>query len=216
MFIQSVNIGLPQMRSRNAGSVLTGGDKEPVGEAHLTPLGFEGDGQGDRVHHGGPDKAVCVYALDHYPHWERVLGRPLPPGSFSENLTVLGLDEHAIAIGDIFRAGEALVQVCQPRMPCAKLAAKLGEAQLVKWIADANFTGFYLRVLEEGRVARGDAFDLVEAHADRISIAAVNDIIYDRSADVSLIARLLELPEFGDSGRAIFAQRLAKAQGQMP
>jgi MOSC domain-containing protein YiiM len=145
-----------------------------------------------------------------------VLGRPLPPGSFSENLTVLGLDEHAIAIGDIFRAGEALVQVCQPRMPCAKLAAKHREPQLVKWIADANYTGFYLRVLEEGRVARGDAFDLLDAHADRISIAAVNDIIYDRSADVDLIARLVELPEFGDSGRAIFARRLAQALGQTP
>jgi MOSC domain-containing protein YiiM len=216
MFIQSINVGLPQMRSRNDSEVLTGGDKEPVGEAYLSRLGFEGDGQGDRVNHGGADKAVCVYALDHYPHWERVLGRPLPPGSFSENLTVLGLDEHAVAIGDIFRAGKALVQICQPRMPCAKLSAKLGEPQLVKWIADANYTGFYLRVLEEGRVARGDAFELAQAHADRISIATVNDILYDRSADMDLIARLVELPEFGDSGRAIFARRLANAQGRVP
>jgi MOSC domain-containing protein YiiM len=210
MYIQSVNLGLPQLRARNGSDVLTGGDKLPVASAYLRQLGFEGDGQGDTVNHGGADKAVCVYSLDYYGHWERTLQRPLPPGSFSENLTILGLDDAAACIGDVYRAGGALLQVAQPRMPCAKLAAKLGEPQLVKWIADANYTGFYMRVLEEGPVARGDAFTCVATHPDRISIAAVNDIIYDRSGDLALLARLAALPEFGESGRVIFARRLAK------
>lgn len=210
MYIQSINIGRPEMRPRNESDVLTGGDKQPVTRAYLNRLGFEGDGQGDTVNHGGSDKAVCVYAIDHYPHWERILQRLLQPGSFSENLTILGLDEQDACIGDIFRAGTALLQVSQPRMPCAKLAGKHGEPQLVKWIADANFTGFYMRVLEAGLVSRGDAFTLVRAHPDHISIAAVNEIIYDRSTDLALIAKLANLPEFGDSGRAIFARRLAK------
>jgi MOSC domain-containing protein YiiM len=214
MYIQSVNIGKPQMRPRNGSDVLTGGDKQPVPAGFLHLFGFEGDGQGDPVNHGGADKAVCVYALDHYPYWEGILQRPLPPGSFSENLTVRGLDEHEVCIGDMFRAGTALLQVSQPRMPCAKLAAKHGEPQLVKWIADANFTGFYMRVLAEGTVTRGDTFELVHAHGDRISIAAVNDIIYDRSIDLALIAKLADLPEFGDSGRSIFALRLARLTGQ--
>jgi MOSC domain-containing protein YiiM len=212
-FIQSVNIGRPQLRLRNGSDVLTGGDKQPVPSAFLYKLGFEGDGQGDSVNHGGADKAVCVYAVDHYPHWERILERPLPAGSFSENLTISNLDEHAVSIGDVFRAGAALLQVSQPRMPCAKLAAKHGEPQLVKWIADANFTGFYMRVLSEGLVARGDAFELLKSHPERISVAAVNDIIYGRSADPALIAKLAGLAEFGDSGRAIFANRLAQLTG---
>jgi MOSC domain-containing protein YiiM len=99
-------------------------------------------------------------------------------------------------------------------MPCAKLAAKHGEPLLVKWIADANFTGFYMRVLAEGTVTRGDDFELVQAHSDRISIAAVNDIIYDRSIDLALITKLADLPEFGDSGRSIFARRLARLKEQ--
>jgi MOSC domain-containing protein YiiM len=210
MIIYSVNVGLPQVRSRNGSDVLTGGDKGGVPHATLRLQGFEGDGQGDLVNHGGPDKAVCVFSFDEYPHWEQVLQRPLPPGSFSENLTIRGLDDADACIGDVFQAGGALLQVAQPRMPCAKLAAKLGEPQLVKWIADANRTGFYMRVLTEGSVARGDAFTRVQMHPDRISIAAVNDIIYDRNPDRTLIARLAGMPEFGESGRIIFARRLAK------
>jgi MOSC domain-containing protein YiiM len=75
MYIQSVNIGKPQMRPRNGSDVLTGGDKQPVPDAFLHLFGFEGDGQGDPVNHGGPDKAACVYALDHYPYWEGILQR---------------------------------------------------------------------------------------------------------------------------------------------
>lgn len=214
MLIVSINISQPQLRQRNGSEVLTGGDKLPVASAELHTLGFAGDGQADTVNHGGPDKAVCVYSFDHYAHWEQTLGRALQLGAFSENLTISELSEAAACIGDIFRAGEALVQVSQPRMPCAKLAGKHGEPELVKWVSDTNFTGFYLRVLEEGPVAAGDPFTLVHAHPERISIAAVNDIIYDRSRDPALVARLAHLPEFGASGRILFARRLAKLAGQ--
>lgn len=214
MLVYSINIGRPHMRLRNGAEVLTGGDKLPVDSASLHTLGFAGDDQADKVNHGGADKAVCVYALDHYPHWEQVLGRSLEPGAFSENLTVQGIDEQTVCIGDVFQVGTALLQVTQPRTPCAKLAGKHGEPQLVKWVADANATGFYMRVLRDGAVARGDPFTLVKPHPARISIAAVDDIIFDRSSDTALIAKLLEMPEFGASGRAHFRRRLAKLQEQ--
>jgi MOSC domain-containing protein YiiM len=213
MFIHSINIGQPQMRRRNGAEVLTGGDKQPVPSADLHVLGFAGDGQADTVNHGGADKAVCVYSLDHYPHWEQVLGRSLEPGAFSENLTVAGIREDAICIGDTFQVGTAVVQVSQPRTPCAKLAGKHGAPQLVKWVSDANATGFYLRVVQEGSVARGDSFTLMQAHADRITIAAVDDIIFDRSHDRALIAHLAQMPEFGASGRALFNRRLMQLRG---
>ena len=84
MQVISINIGQPQMRLRNGAHVLTGGDKQPVTSAYLHTLGLADDGQADTVNHGGADKAVCVYAFDHYPHWEQVLGRSLEPGAFSE------------------------------------------------------------------------------------------------------------------------------------
>jgi MOSC domain-containing protein YiiM len=170
--------------------------------------GFEGDGQADRRNHGGVDKAVCVYAFDHYAYWEKLFGRPLEPASFSENLTVSGAVEDEICIGDVFGVGEAVVQVSQPRTPCGKLAGKNRQRLLTRWVAQAGYTGFYMRVLSEGLVSNGDAFERIERHPESISVSSVNDIIFGRSEDERLIARLAHLPAFGADGRALFAERL--------
>jgi MOSC domain-containing protein YiiM len=154
--------------------------------------------------------AVCVYAFDHYPYWNRRLGRDLKPGAFSENLTVSGAIETEMCVGDVFRIGEAMVQISQPRMPCAKLASKNGSKMLPKLIADTGYTGFYVRVLSEGLVAVGDGFDLFRAHPERITIADVNSIIYEKSCDIALVKRLAELPAFSEVGRTLFARRLGR------
>ena len=150
----------------------------------------------------------CVYPFDHYPYWNRQLGGDLQPGAFSENLTVSRAIETEVCVGDVFQIGEAMVQVSQPRMPCAKLAGKNGSKMLPKLIANVGYTGFYMRVLSEGLVAAGDSFDLVRAHPERITIADVNSIIYEKSYDVALIERLAELAEFSEVGRTLFAQQL--------
>ena len=113
-------------------------------------------------------------------------------------------------MGDVFRIGKATVQVSQPRMPCAKLAGKNGSNTLPKLMVNTGFTGFYMHVLSEGIVNAGDGFDLVRARPDRITIADVNSIIYERSYDIALIERLAELPEFSEVGRSLFAQRLER------
>ncbi len=179
--VVSINVGLPAKRRYGDEEVVTGGLKRPVPRATLRFLGFEGDGQGDRVNHGGEDKAVCVYPFDHYPHWSRALGRELEPGAFSENLTVSGIAETEVAVGDVFRVGGATVQVSQPRTPCSKLAGKNGERMLTKWVAETGYTGFYMRVLAEGVVAAGDAFERIGRCPDPVSIAAVDDVIFDRT-----------------------------------
>jgi MOSC domain-containing protein YiiM len=210
MRIISVNIGLPSAQLYEGREVITAGAKQPVPRAVLRVSNFDGDQQGDRVNHGGLEKTVCVYPFDHYPYWSRQLGRDLKPGAFSENLTVSGAIETKVCVGDVFRIGEAMVQVSQPRMPCAKLAGKNGSKLLPKLMANLGYTGFYMRVLSEGLVAAGDGFDLLRAHPERITIADVNSIIYEKSCDVALIKRLAELPEFSEVGRTLFAQRLER------
>jgi MOSC domain-containing protein YiiM len=211
MRIVSLNVGLPSAQHYEGQQVITGGAKQPVPRAVLRFNNFDGDRQADRVNHGGLEKAVCVYPFDHYPYWSRRLGRDLKPGAFSENLTVFGAIESEVCVGDVFRIGKAaLVQVSQPRMPCAKLAGKNGSKMLPKLMANAGYTGFYMRVLSEGVVGAGDGFDLERAHPDRITIAEVNSIIYEKSYDVALIERLAELPEFSEVGRTLFAQRLER------
>jgi MOSC domain-containing protein YiiM len=206
MEIVSLSVALPSTQRYGNREFFTGGAKSPVPRAMLRFDGFEGDGQGDRRNHGGPDKAVCVYPSVHYPHWQRMLGRRLDPGAFSENLTVSGIREARVCVGDVFRAGEALVQVSTPRTPCDKVAGKNGEKQLSKWISGSGYTGFYMRVLEEGLVKTGDAFERVERHSDGITIARVNDVLYRRFRDLDLIEHLTALPEFGTDGRAMFAK----------
>src|SRR5215217_6871762 len=213
MRIISLNVGLPSAQLYEGRSVITAGAKKPVPRAVLRFGNFDGDRQADRVNHGGLEKAVCVYPSNHYPYWSRRLGRDLKPGAFSENLTVFGAVETEVCVGDVFRIGEAAVQVSQPRMPCAKLAGKNASKMLPKLIANVGYTGFYMRVLLEGVVAAGDGFDLERAHPERITIAEVNNIIYEKSSDVALIGRLAELPEFSEVGRTLFARRLERLTG---
>ena len=210
MRIISLNVGLPSAQRYEGREVITAGAKKPVPRAVLRFGNLDGDRQADQVNHGGFEKAVCVYPFDHYPYWSRQLGRDLKPGAFSENLTISGAIETEVCVGDVFRIGEAMVQVSQPRMPCTKLAGKNASKMLPKLMANVGYTGFYMRVLSEGLVAAGDGFDLFRAHPDRITIAEVNSIIYEKFYDVALIERLAELAEFSEVGRALFAQRLER------
>ncbi len=205
-----MNVGLSRAQHYGREVVWTAGAKRPVPGAVLRFQGLEGDGQADRQNHGGVDKAVCVYPFDHYAYWAKMFGRPLGPASFSENLTVSGAVEDEVCIGDVFVVGEAVVQVSQPRTPCGKLAGKNRQRMLTRWVAQAGYTGFYMRVLSEGLVSTGDHFEPIERHPESISISAVNDIIFGRSEDERLIERLAHLPEFGADGRALFAERLER------
>ena len=210
MRIVSLNVGLPSAQRYEGREVITAGAKKPVPQAVLRFGNFDGDRQADQLNHGGSEKAVCVYPFDHYQYWSRRLGRDLKPGAFGENLTVSGAIETEVCVGDVFRIGEAMVQVSQPRMPCAKVAGKNGSKMLPKLMANVGYTGFYTRVLSEGMVAAGDGFDLFRAHPERITIAGVNSIIYEKSNDLELIKRLAELPEFSEVGRTLFARRLGR------
>ena len=205
-----MNVGLPRAQHYGREVVWTAGAKRPLPNAVLRFHAFEGDGQADRLNHGGVDKAVCVYPFDHYAHWSKLFGRTLEPASFSENLTVSSAVENEVCIGDVFRMGKAVVQVSQPRTPCGKLAGKNGQRLLARRVAQTGYTGFYMRVLSEGPISIGDAFELVERHPDRISIIAVNDIVFRRSEDERLIERLANLPELGADGLALFAERLER------
>jgi MOSC domain-containing protein YiiM len=174
--VQVGRVGTVPWRGKRVRSAI---DKTPVeGPVALGPLGFEGDEQADRKLHGGPDKAVCCYPSEHLPRWAELLERrALPHGAFGENLTLAGLVEHDVNIGDTYAVGSAIVQVSQPRGPCFKLAARWGRRALVRDMAAELRAGFYLRVLTPGAVAAGDALQLVERVSD-VSVADVLRITY--------------------------------------
>jgi MOSC domain-containing protein YiiM len=130
----SVNVGQPREVKFRGSSILTGIFKQPVASrVKVHELNLAGDRQADLTVHGGRDKAIYCYPVEHYPYWTGELpGVDLPYGMFGENLTTEGLDETAVYIGDQYRVGSAVLQVTQPRTPCYKLGIKLGRADMVE------------------------------------------------------------------------------------
>jgi MOSC domain-containing protein YiiM len=207
MIIQHLNIGLPKRELFHGKEFVTGMCKKPVsGTFLLTKQGLEGDGVGDRKHHGGFDKAVCVYSLDHYAYWEKTLGIKMPEAAFGENFSLIGMKEEEIHVGDIFKAGSAVVQVSQPRQPCNTLAARYGRADFVKLVVDSGRTGFYFRVLEEGKVKAGDLLDLVEQDSRGVSIVFANHIFHHDRKNREGIEKVLAVPALSESWRISFLE----------
>ncbi|MBI3244845.1 MAG: MOSC domain-containing protein [Chloroflexi bacterium] len=211
MHIISLNIGAPQTQTYGGKEVLTAGHKTPVASAMLRFTNFDGDRQADRKNHGGPDKAVCVYSFDHYLFWEATLGEKLEPGAFSENLTIVGLRESEVCLGDTFRVGEALAQISQPRQPCSKLAGKRGSKDLPGLIHENSFSGFYLRVLEEGLVRAGDPFERVSRHPAGVTVTFANQVMYHQRTDPESLQRVLAVAELSAAWRKSLAKKIANS-----
>jgi MOSC domain-containing protein YiiM len=160
----SVQVAQPRSVIHGGRTVRTAIYKEPVlFRVFVRRLNLDGDSQADLRVHGGPDKAVYAYDLGGYAHWRRELGLELPFGQFGENLTVEGMPETQVRIGDSYRIGSAVLQVSQPRSPCFKLAMKMERPQFLREFLASGRTGFYLRVVEEGELGAGDPIELVEA-----------------------------------------------------
>lgn len=208
MIVASLHVGIPRSESRRSGTLFTGGAKASVPGAMLRFDGFEGDGVADRRHHGGPDRTACVYPAEHYAWWNSVHGYELLFGAFSENLTVEGVREEEICIGDIVRIGEALTQVTLPRDPCPTIDRITDIPSLHRLARESGKCGFHMRTLEEGLVRAGDSFELVERNPERISVAAVLDLYHGRSADRALRKKLQNMPEFADEGKRELTRRL--------
>lgn len=217
MRIASVNVGMPAELATRDGVVMSGIVKRPVeGPVRAGRTNLEGDGQADLRVHGGPDMAVYAYPAEHYAFWADELGRDdLPPGFFGENLTVEGLAEDEVRIGDRFRAGTALFEVSQPRLPCFKLAARSGAPAIARPMLKSGRTGWYLRVIEEGVVEAGDAISRAgEAGEGSMTVREIAGLIGD-GADPADLDRGAAVPALPLSWRESFARRAIAAREKL-
>ncbi len=200
MIVESLNVGLPKEEIFDGKPITTGICKKPVsGQVTLRALGFEGDGVADKRNHGGVDKAICVYSLDHYPFWEKTLGIKLPVAAFGENLSVSNLKEEEVCIGDVFQLGTAVVQITQPRQPCKTLAARYGRNDLAKFVVNSGYSGFYFRVLQEGIVEMGTPLVLKEKDPQEVSVAFANRIFHHDRKNREGIESVLAIPALSES-----------------
>ncbi len=195
--LASVNVGRPAQIgvSRRGRPVISAIGKIPVsGRVAVRGINLEGDDQADRSVHGGPDKAVYVYASEDIAWWTTVLGRELGPGAFGENLTTAGVDISGAVIGERWQVGSTELEVCQPRQPCYKLGVAFGDPGMVRRFAHAGRPGAYLRIKREGDLAVGDAVQVLTRPGHGITIATVARAILTDSTLLSCAADAPALP----------------------
>jgi MOSC domain-containing protein YiiM len=214
--VLSVNVGLPRAVVWKGRTVMTGIFKEPVaGRVAIRRLNLEGDRQADLTVHGGPEKAVYAYPGEYYAFWrEQFPEMELPWGMFGENLTIEGLQEESVHIGDRFQVGSAHLMVTQPRLPCYKLGIKFGRDDILKRFLHSGLTGFYFSVLKEGDVAAGDPIRLLHRDEHQVKVADITRLYRKDRHNLNLLRRAVAVEALPQSWRDYFLEHLIAADGQ--
>lgn len=215
MKIISTNIAKPTIIEWRGQKVETGIYKYAVeGPIFLGSDDVANDYVIDRRYHGGSDKACYLYSADHYPFWQnKYPNQDWKWGMFGENLTVLGLNESEIRIGDRFQIGNAIVQVTQPRQPCFKLGVRFGDQSVVSDFWTLPYSGVYVRVLSQGEVKTGDEMILMERDPDSLSVSQVFSIFHSNKENLELIQKAIAEPFIAASCRRDI-EKLLTGKGQ--
>lgn len=184
---------------------------EVAGPVRVGTLGLDGDEVFSIDDHGGPQMAVLAYAADHYPAWRAELGlEAMGPGGFGENLTIEGLDEHSVCIGDTYEVGEVRLQVSQPRGPCSGISRRWGVPTLLKRVVETGWTGWYQRVLREGMLERGQEVRLVARPHPLWSVARLQALRLAPERDLAALAWLAACEELSPQWREMYAEHAAR------
>jgi ferredoxin-NADP reductase/MOSC domain-containing protein YiiM len=210
----AVNVGMPQDVPWEGRTVRTGVWKHAVdGPRRVRRLNVDGDGQGDTAGHGGEQRAVMVYQIDSYRYWEQHLGRDdFEYGQFGENLTVDGLPDDEVRIGDRYRIGDAEFEVTQPRVTCYRVGMRLGVPEMAALLVGHHRPGFYMRVLREGDVAAGDRIVKTRDGPEALTVAEADALLYLPDRDPAALRRAIRVPALSPGWQGSFRELLTAAE----
>jgi MOSC domain-containing protein YiiM len=208
--ILSVNVSLPKEIDFEGQKVTTGIFKEPVERRiMLRTLNLDGDKQADLTVHGGPDKAVYAYSIEHYEYWRKVFpNMQMPYGMFGENFTTEGLMEGEVCIGDVFQIESSRVIATQPRMPCYKLGVKFGRMDILKKFLASGRSGIYFKVLEEGEVGVGDIIEQIGKDPNRITISDIVRLYANDKRDIESMSRAVKVDALPEGWKHYFFEQI--------
>jgi MOSC domain-containing protein YiiM len=211
----SVNVGMPKDVPWQGRTVFTGVFKDPVtGRRRVGKLNLDGDGQGDLAGHGGEQRAVFVYQIGSYRHWERELGRnDFAYGQFGENFTVDGLADDEVCVGDRYRIGTAVFEVTQPRVTCYRVGIRMNDPRIPALLVSHRRPGFYFRVLEEGQVEAGDEIIKLSSGPEQMPVAEVDALLYLPGHGRQELLRALRIPALSPGWQASFRALLDQEDG---
>lgn len=209
--LRKLSIGMPRtLKTTDDKEFVSAICKQEVDEVFLSQNGFIGDGIADTKHHGGPDRAVCLYPSEHYTFWEKELSCTLSPSTFGENLTVDGMLEVNVCIGDVYQVGEAVIQVTQGRVPCSTISQRTGLPELMKGMIKTGFTGYLCRVLEEGIIRSDSTITLLQRDPNNVSILYANEVYFQRPKDQKGLKRILKVDALAEEWQDMLTKRLEK------
>lgn len=184
------------------------------GPVFVRTTNIEGDRQADLESHGGLHKAVLAYSANHYPEWSSELQLPdMPYGAFGENLTVDGLSEESVCIGDLLRIGPVVFEVSQPRQPCWKLARRWRRSDLVRLTVRSGRTGWYFRVIEQGPIEAGMPIELIERRNPAWTVGRANRVMHHQRSNLALTLQLADVPRLSPSWANGLRERAERLQG---
>lgn len=204
MTLLGVRAGVARLRQSPQGEWRSAIEKQRLDHvAAVGRLGILCDEQADRVNHGGIDKAVLAYSVDHYPAWRDELGKTdFGPGAMGENLEITGQSEADVCIGDRFQMGPVTFELSQPRQPCWKPAWLNNIADLTQRIAHTGRTGWYLRVVGEGALMPPTPIELIARPHPEWTVARANRLVYQKAEGQDARSHLADLPELAQSWRS--------------
>lgn len=209
--VVSINVGLPREVEWQGKVVRTAIWKQPVqGRMMVRRLNIDGDGQGDLAGHGGEHRAVMVYQLDSYRHWEHYLKRePIEYGEFGENLTIDGLADDEVCIGDRYKIGDAVFEVTQPRVTCYRVGLRMNEPQMPTLLVSHKRPGFYFRVITEGEIGAGDEIVKISEGPERVTVAEIDGLLYLPGHPRERLERALCIPALSEGWKGSLGALLA-------
>ncbi|HEX8801289.1 MAG TPA: MOSC domain-containing protein [Terriglobales bacterium] len=212
MKIISVNVGLPREVVWKGITVRTAIFKKPVaGTLAIRQLNLAGDQQADLTVHGGPDKAVYAYPVEHYEYWRKQLPDvSFSWGVFGENLTTEGLSEDTLCIGDLVRAGSAILQVTQPRMPCYKLELRFNRDDMIKRFLVSGRSGFYFSMIEPGDVGVGSQVEVLDRDTNHVTISDILRLYLGQTPDPELLRRMTNVTSLPENWKTQLQLRAQK------
>jgi MOSC domain-containing protein YiiM len=212
--ILSVNVSLPKEVDFEGQKVTTGIFKEPIeGRVMLRTLNLDGDKQADLTVHGGPDKAVYAYPIEHYEFWHKVYSKmEMPNGMFGENLTTEGLMEAGVNVGDVFKIGSSKVIATQPRMPCYKLGVKFRRMDVLKKFLASGRSGIYFKVLEEGEVGAGDPIIQIKKDTNWVGISDIVRLYTSDREDIGMMRRAIKVEALPEGWKDYFYEQIRRVE----
>ena len=204
--LSSIQVGKPQTLTdenwpdQDKRTWTTGFYKNALeGSVHVGTTNIDGDGQADKFNHGGIDKAVLAYSADHFAAWQAELGRPVTGGMFGENLTITGLGETTVCIGDQFQINDVVLEITQPRQPCWKLGRRWNLKELPKLVIKTARCGWYCRVLQTGTIESGLSCKLITRVHPTWTIKRAHETRYGKSIEPAERLELASLEQLSQA-----------------